>query len=369
MSAPVTLITGTPGAGKTLFAIDDTRKRAQEEKREVYYSGIADLMLPWVLIEHPESWYSAPDGAIIVIDECQRLFRPRGAGAQVPPFVAALETLRHRGHDIVLITQHPMLVDSNVRRLVGRHVHVSRRFGTHNATVLEFPSVREQPTKAAADAVRKAWRYPKEVFALYKSAELHTIKRSIPAKAWLLLILPVLIVGLFAWEYKRVKGRVEAPAEVVPTREAVGRVVPVSGVSRVDGSRRELSPDAWRNERVPRVPDLPWSAPRYDEVTKPMTAPYVAGCYTRGTACKCFSQQATFLIVGEDFCRRFVRYGAFQDWQVADGRRGVEAEAPKREAGPAVDGRYAEEASKGGEDAAPNLAVRWDGRQTPRRDY
>lgn len=82
----IELITGQPGAGKTLFALTRIEERARKEGRPVFYSGIKDLALPWTEID-PEKWTECPPGSIIVIDECQRVLRPRMHGAKVPAYV------------------------------------------------------------------------------------------------------------------------------------------------------------------------------------------------------------------------------------------------------------------------------------------
>jgi hypothetical protein len=100
----INLSTGLPGAGKTLFTIAFVKELADKEKRPVFYSGITDLALDWQEID-AEKWMDAPDGALIVIDECQRIFRPRGSAAKVPEYVSALETHRHKGLDLFLISE------------------------------------------------------------------------------------------------------------------------------------------------------------------------------------------------------------------------------------------------------------------------
>jgi zona occludens toxin (predicted ATPase) len=147
----IILITGVPGSGKTLYTLHQVKTRVEAENarfeaegkppREVHYSGIADLKLPWIELEDPTKWNTLPPGSIIVIDECQRVFRPRGSGATVPPYIADLETHRHKGYDIYLITQHAMLVDQNIRRLVGKHQHIVRKFGISAATLKRFPDL------------------------------------------------------------------------------------------------------------------------------------------------------------------------------------------------------------------------------------
>ena len=175
----ITLITGQPGAGKTLHALWLVKAYAEKENRPVFYSGIPGLdtsVLPWEELQDADDWPKLQPGAIIVIDECQRIYRPRGSGSKVPESVAAMETHRHKGFDIFLITQHPMLLDSNIRRLCGRHIHVMRAFGANAANIHEWQEARENCDKQRHGSQSKLWKYPKEVFAYYKSAELHTHK-------------------------------------------------------------------------------------------------------------------------------------------------------------------------------------------------
>jgi zona occludens toxin (predicted ATPase) len=165
----INLSMGLPGAGKTLFTIAFVKEMVEKEHRPVFYSGINDLALDWY--EHDaEKWMECPEDAIIVIDECQRIFRPRGSGAKVPEFISGLETHRHKGFDIFLITQHPMLMDADDRRLAKQHWHICRKFGMQRATVLQFESCKEQPLSHTAIARCFEWKYPKEVFKYYKSA-------------------------------------------------------------------------------------------------------------------------------------------------------------------------------------------------------
>jgi len=47
----ITLITGLPGNGKTLYTISFVKALAEKENRPVFYSGITDLALDWTEIE------------------------------------------------------------------------------------------------------------------------------------------------------------------------------------------------------------------------------------------------------------------------------------------------------------------------------
>lgn len=305
------LTTGQPGAGKTLWTIAYIKQLAERENRPVYYSGISDLKLPWIELDKPEEWFKLPQGSIIVIDEAQRLFRPRGTGSSTPEYVAQLETHRHHGFDIFVITQHPMLVESNVRRLVGKHWHVMRAFGMHRATVHEFTNIKDNPDKSRTGSIRHEWKYPPEVFSFYKSAELHTHKRSIPVRVWMLIGIPFVIVPLVWFLVVRLN-----PANAPASRLAETPKAFEQG-GRQDVSR-PLTTGEYVSLQIPRINDLPQSAPRYDEITQPVSAPKPVSCVESASrGCKCFSQQATPLAVSDNTCRMIVKQGWFDDTQAS----------------------------------------------------
>lgn len=323
----ITLTTGTPGAGKTLSTLYYVEQQRQKEGREVFYSGIKDLRLPWIELEDPAKWFEVPSGAIVVIDECQRLFRPRSTGSQVPEYVSRLETHRHAGVDLYLITQHPMLVDTNVRRLVGCHRHVVRSWGMQRATLHEWGSVKVDCDRNRSDSVRHELSYPKEVFDWYQSAEVHTVKRRIPARVWMLLCLPVLLVALgwVLWQSMARYGDSDKEAgpslaETVEAARVPGQSVAARPVSVAAPSHKPAS--QWFSERVPRVPELAYTAPVYDEITRPVQAPYPAACIASASRCVCYSQQATILPqVSDGTCRQIVARGMYLDWQPGAGVR------------------------------------------------
>lgn len=316
----INLHTGLPGHGKTLFTLYYVKDLADREKRTVYYSGIADLKLPWIELVDPTKWAECPPGSIIVIDECQRLFRPRSFGSQVPGYVAALETHRHGGLDLFLITQHPMLVDSNVRRLVDRHRHVVRTFGMQRCTVHEFSEIRENPTKQRDGSVRHEVAYPKEVFGWYKSAEVHTVKRRIPPRVWFLLATPVVLAAL-VWGAYQSLARYADPERL---RESQGVASAVGAPNAPNGSvpsARALSPaaqlDQWFAARTPRVESLSFTAPIYDELTKPVEVPAPVACMATAKRCECYSQQGVRMRVEVSVCRQIVENGMHLDWRQA----------------------------------------------------
>lgn len=309
------LTTGQPGAGKTLYTLWLINAMAEREGRPVYYSGINDLKLPWIELDEPEKWYECPPGAIIVIDECQRVFRPRVGGSKVPESVARMETHRHAGHDLFLVTQHPMLVDSNIRRLVGSHRHVVRAFGAKASNVHEWGEVREQPDKNRAGSQQTFWKYPKEVFGYYKSAELHTHKFRLPPRIYFLLFMP-LLVGACIWAFyswwRTSAGVKEKPAD---SPQVSAGVIQSAASSSRDGSKKKTFAE-YVAEQQPRIPGLMHTAPVYDDITKPVEAPLPVGCVdSKRTGCKCYTQQGTRYETSEDICRNILRDGFFVAWK------------------------------------------------------
>ncbi|MFT3758294.1 zonular occludens toxin domain-containing protein [Thauera sp.] len=314
------LNTGLPGAGKTLYTLDIVRDRAIKEQRTVYYHGIEilkpELYEGWIELEDAEKWYECPDGAIIVHDECQGTYRTRGVGAQVPRHVVEFETHRHRGFDIYLITQAPTLIDSNVRRLTGEHRHLVRGMAPKVATVHFWAQVKEDCHKFRSGSERSSYVYSAKIIGSYKSATIHTHKTRVPKAAIFLALVPLILAGLgyvfYAWFGGIGGDRVETDA-VAPSVEA----------RQLREAKRdtELPPDllaGWVEARVPRIPGLPHTAPIYDEVTRPTTAPVPAACIEwRGKGCRCFTQQGTRMDVPGAMCVEFVERGYFVDFDLA----------------------------------------------------
>ncbi len=315
----IRLHTGLPGHGKTLMTLDMVNAWATREGREVYYSGIKDLKLTWQEID-PKDWKSCPPKSIVVIDEAQFTFGKVSKADEVP-HIADLTVHRHGGIDIVLITQHPMLLDPFVRRLIDKHVHVVRRWGSQAATLHEWVAVRTNCELPAGrkDSSKTPYKYPKKVYELYKSAETHTVKRAIPKQFFQLGAIVLIVAALGFYIYNDLHKRSTKPG--VPSADAA---VPAGGASTStavgsSGSGGSLNPraDAERYvyEHTPRVVGLPFTAPRYDEITKPTTAPVPSSCIQLpDSRCWCWSQQGTKLEVDAAICRHIVDGGFFRDF-------------------------------------------------------
>lgn len=349
---PITLITGLPGHGKTLYTLARYREEVSKAPRDVFQCAgepdasvrqagtlkpITGLKLPWPVID-PMRWHEASPGSLVIIDEAQFVFPTRGRG-EPPDWVARLATHRHLGIDIVLITQDPMLLDSFVRRLVDRHFHVVRKFGSHWATIHEFANgVKDQVSKSRNGSIRHEWRYPKDVFDLYTSAEVHTVKRRVPMRVWLLLAVPFVGAALAWAAYARLNPAAQQKRANEETARMVGPSGSSSGPGRGGARAEPLTVAQFASAYVPRIDGLPHTAPVYDEVTKPIEAPVPAACIQSKDRCSCYSQQATKLEVAVDLCKSIVAGGFFVNWRQggkADVRQAIPLQA-KADEKPAV---------------------------------
>jgi len=318
----ITMLTGLPGNGKSLYTLDWILRWSKAENRPVYYSGIVFTELglqgpfaEWIEFQ-PMDWNQCPPGAIVLIDECQRIFRNRSINATAPKFVTDLETHRHLGIDLVFLTQHPMLVDPALRRLTGQHLHCVRTFGMEGSVVHEWGQVRENCDKPAGrkDSIAKPFKFNKSLYGMYVSAEKHTMKRNIPWRLKMLLVLPFILAAMIYYIYTSFMARAN-PKEPAVTQSQSG----VVSQTRGPANGKEFDPVADAKKYVfdstPRVYGLAHTAPKYDAVTSPTTAPVPASCVASTTKCKCYSQQATVMNVPEITCRDIVDRGFFVDFQ------------------------------------------------------
>lgn len=302
----ITLITGTPGAGKTLYAVAELLG-GEYAGRPLYVDGIPELLLDHEIAQDPLDWQDwIPQGkdAVLVVDECQRVWRPRHYGKEVPPSVSAMETHRHMGVDVVLITQHPNLLDSNVRRLVGRHIHVRRLWGMSRTMVYEWDGATDP--QRTSTAIARQWKYPKKAFNWYKSATAHTArKQRMPASIWLFAIafLGVPICAYLGYQtfFSRFSADDTVTAAIAPALgDANGLPVAPPAPGKLEPVEKEFN----ALDLIPRDQRFAYSAPVYDHLTEVVAFPKLRACIhmPEKDTCTCYSQQGTDLQVPHSTC-------------------------------------------------------------------
>jgi len=327
----IELITGTPGSGKTTFAVaqrvasevgreialdDETCINLKLElgtkvKRRIVQAGIKGLLVEHERLPHILTRESTPDaevqrwnalqpgasdtpvhmrlpgtppvdcepiiqnwwlwckpGDLIVIDEAQFVMGRAGTMGRKPPFwIQAFEVHRHYGVDFLLITQHPNLIDTTIRALVGLHRHVRSVMGSALCMVYVWDHA-SNPERYSLASKEKFWRRAKH-YALFKSSSAHIAPPT--AGRGIVWLVPLLLVlgGLAAWQLSK---RFTKPAEASPAALAASPAI-----------RAGIAPAAVRVS--PKPPRL------------------VQGCYAVADHCRCLGLEGDWLKLGADMCR------------------------------------------------------------------
>ncbi|MGK8472734.1 zonular occludens toxin domain-containing protein [Stutzerimonas stutzeri] len=337
--------TGKPGHGKTLNTIREVDQKAHAEGRVVYYHNINglkpdQLQAQWFEFEDPEKWFELPNDSIIVVDEAQGWFGARDPRARPPEHITRFETMRHQGHEVHLVTQDPRYLDVHLRRLCNSHIHYWRVF--KSAQLLRFESevvVEKVELKTSfKDADKKSLRLDKRYFGAYTSSNAkHHFQTKVPTK-FILALCVILGAGIlvyrayerYAAEKAQAATATSAPAGsmVEQVRDTVGSFIKPAGEAKSDAPESVAS---YIGRRVPRIPQLPSSAPIYDELTRPVSFPRLycmsstdPATYAREfgrmahavvngtpTVCQCYTQQSTRVETDFAFCMRVVENGFF----------------------------------------------------------
>lgn len=332
----INLITGLPGSGKTLHMVSMLLKNKELKNRPLYIDGIPDIDKSKInYIDMPENctgenWQDwLPNGSILIIDECQRYWRTRPNGSKVPEAVQAMETHRHKGVDIYLLTQHPQLIDANVRKFVANHKHISKsQLGLRRMWEWQRAG---NPDNAGdiRQAQLKTYRLDKSAYGVYKSAEQHTkisTSRSIWVWALPLAILLAITFAIYGYYYNKsalftVKGTAAASAAVASGELAASTALdvqaassPLQGTMMVASSPQKLVIKS--EDYKPEIDGKPWTAPVYSpQNTEIKTMPYPVACVKSGNNCHCYTEQATVIRgLGKGLCEDMAENGIYNPY-------------------------------------------------------
>lgn len=305
----ITVITGTPGAGKTLYAISKLLmqlvgtvvKQTQAdgtvvEHPRTIYTNIKGLLIDHELVQDdgPEglrSWHTwAKPGAVIVVDEFQRTWPPRPNGSKIPEEIAALDTHRHMGVDFILICQNLLNADRHIHGLTNRHLHVRRMANMPVAVVYEWDHAsRGLLFKNALS--KTPFKYSSKVYKLYRSAELHTKQpRSLPFVLWLVLAAVAGLFYLVPQAKDRILRGVELQTVVQAAPDPKKLLPPAPAASRPRPAVLPVTP-------APVVPP----SPTIDFQLTPVDT-RLSGCGSVRDVCRCFNAHGVELPVPRDMC-------------------------------------------------------------------
>lgn len=219
----MTLITGTPGSGKSLYAVNMLVEKYLKTDRKIY-CDIDGLKIEGIE-KSPDDWRTTPEGSLIIYDEAQRreVFDGRKRSRAVDDIVLEMDKHRHSGHDIIFITQSPTYLKPQILELIGEHYHVHRPYGAPLASIYFWRNAERKPSGRTAQQYTEnkfLFRYDKKLFDYYTSAVEHTHKMRIPPKLIAFMLLPIILafgVWHFASKSAQVKSMVGVKEDVVAT--------------------------------------------------------------------------------------------------------------------------------------------------------
>lgn len=323
----ISLFSGTPGAGKTCYIVAYLLKLQDKDNLPpLYQHGIKGLKIPHVYLfcESPQcrtctelreltpvedrlyakDWDTdVPSGSLIVLDEVQLIFRARGSSTKPPPGVVAMETHRHQGIDMLLASQSPKLIDSNVREFVSRHVHLK-------STILwrksyEWPEC-NLDVKRTNNAVVGKYSLPKRAFDQYVSAELHTKQaRKIPWQIYLI------IPGVIYFIYLISKIYTDTFADDPVVTSSLGSSTQQLASSNTTNT--DYLPTKFDFE--PTISLVLESAPAYQSLVQVQDFPRIAACMSKPKRCTCYTQQNTVYPTTYETCMDFIGKRTFDPYK------------------------------------------------------
>lgn len=345
------LVTGQPGNGKTLRAMalvleeyERNTKAVKEGKEQPrrFFSNVAGSTtdenpdaFPWMerLPEHRD-WTQLPDGSYVIYDEAHSdgntpgleryglLFPSTGKpGESTDPRIRAMSTHRHRGFDLVLITQWPNKIHHQVRTLVGKHLHMNRAMGLQRAGVLTWTRVQTDPydEREREKAEEEIWTYDKALYGRYRSSTLHTAtyKFRVPKKVWQAFAMLVMGV-LVAWVLWIFVFKPDERAQEVEPVEVAGQGGALAGAPAPPQAPGD-DVGGYVERQRPRIEQAPWSAPLYDgrEATADPQLYCMAsdpgtvadGSHRENSSCRCLTEQGTLYMLDHVQCAYVARWG------------------------------------------------------------
>lgn len=322
------LNTGANGSGKTLNALKFICEvlNPEGDRPVFYWAPKAQPLTPTDLPGNPlagwqsmsesdcHNWQDFPEGSIFFIDEFRHIWPFRVARDPVPADVDALSEHRSHGFDFVLSAQKPSAqFDPYIQGFIDVHTHMFTTNSKHASKHIIIPAFCSSPFNPPklieGDVVSKVVRFDKKYYDYYKSASVHTKVNKLPIKRLALIaVLPLLLVAFGYMGYSALTG--------------LGKST-VDGVSESVVFRDDVSPatntvpkvDHYIDRFIPRVEGLAYTAPFFDSVVEPKSAPFpsacVAGFVDEVYQCKCYTSQATSLSTPLDLCESIAADGWF----------------------------------------------------------
>lgn len=345
ISAPLNVITGTLGAGKTLFAVEQADLLVKTGQASVVYQlGINEPdtrklpALPFPI----EEWAVRADrgelkNAVIIVDEFHKWMPARGPG-RPPKWIEEMAESRRRDVRWILLTQSGDFDHFLKGTRLNKHFHLSRKGYLNRSTILEwserFVNNPADNKDARKEAILTNWWHPKQYYDWYVSAAAHRFKIRLPMRIWAALVL-IPAIGYFVLNGAKFMGGVVtgqglaaiAPAKASPgSADAAMMEMEGRGGARGDGGsgdggaviRATSNPGEYLTQFEPIIAQMPWSAPIYqgrEVVAQPEIYCMSVG-HDGSDGCHCYSEQGTKLTrVPVEICRVVAREGVYNPYR------------------------------------------------------
>lgn len=339
----ITIISGTPGSGKTALIVDMMMEELKKG-RKIFTIGIPKLLLnvqqggnphewqdgTWLQIDKydpaltkakgikstwfprgcsescqflstcPRYSHSAPDnGALVIIDESHTDFPQRASGKTPPPYVEALTTHRHQGLDFWFVSQRPSFLDPFIRGLSSRHIHISLNPFSFvgNRNKYEWSEYQETVNRTSKMLASKSDYKPSPaVFPLYASATIHTkLDQRMPTILKAFIAVCVVLVVVVGFGVNRVKDRIDSIQSVTSSGVIKPPAPPAGG--GVTGGERSAPTGATQ----PAANGVFFAAASAVQILEPM--PLVSSCLATASRCQCYTYQGIKVSMLDADCR------------------------------------------------------------------
>ncbi|MHB0992093.1 MAG: zonular occludens toxin domain-containing protein [Burkholderiales bacterium] len=315
----IIFITGAPGLGKTAdglkqlyeheyyLAAEKTILETNIDKRDIKsvvvvgvrdYEGIGeyypDTLPDLQVLERPQT--------VFFIDESGQYWPSRAAGKPKPAVVAHLAVHRHIGQDWIMTAQAPGQVDVEIRRLVGKHVHLLRT----NLAVRRFEAGEcRNDLRFTTDETYNRGALDKRVFDTYSSTDVRT---SIQEKRFRLPKKLVFVLGFIALlavlaVYFFSKDKMFFHHEKLADSHVSGS----ANLPFMSTGKASQPPEKQGNlfSSVPNHYVLKPPNPQYPEIAK--LPRLIGGCIKSSSRCVCYDRSAQRIDnIGTERCERVV---------------------------------------------------------------
>ncbi len=269
------LITGKPGSFKTAKCATMALNYLKDG-RSVYtnidgfdYEGVNPL-------PENDDWANTPDGSVVIYDEAQQFefFKYKGREKlSTDPRVKDLETHRHTGHDIILITQSPNFLHNHLLGLVGSHYHLHRAYGRGFADVFLWRYAVMSPdstgSKNKAESHEK-FKPDSKIFDKYKSTTIDTHKLKIPTLyfklgGFLFAVISLILYMVFGSNNPFLSAsKIKENADIASGKQKQETVLDSQASSILSNTQSDLSVECRKSVNIEKPECISW----FDQLTK-----------------------------------------------------------------------------------------------------